>query len=88
MAESYAKNYGNLYWCIKTDLSNETGEIYAFADKVLMDPTGCLVLLHRGDGGEYPTLVFASGEWHAFYAASQFDGAPVAVEHWKGKVNS
>ena len=88
MAESYAKDYGNFYWCIKTDLSKETGEIYAYADRVMIDPTGSLVLLHQSDKGESPTLVIASGAWHAMYAASVLDGAAVAVEHWKGEVAS
>ena len=85
MAGSGAEKYGNLYWCIKTDVSLKTGEVYAFADKVQIDQAGCLVLLRCRDGEELPTLAFAPGSWQTFYAASVMDGSAVSVEHWDGE---
>ena len=87
MAGSGAEKYGNYYWCIKTDVSHETGELYAYADKVQVDQAGCLVLIRCKDGEELPTLAFAQGSWKAFYAASVWDGSAVSVEHWEGEVS-
>ena len=69
-------------------MSHQTGEIYAYADKVNIDQTGCLVLTQCRDEIDFPTLVFAPGSWQAIYAASGIDGSPVSVEHWVGEVNS
>ena len=80
-----ANDYGNSYWCIKTDLS-ENGEVYAYADDLRIDQSGALVMLHRKDGPLLPTLVFAPGHWGIIYAASLIDGAPVSVDHWDGEV--
>ena len=89
MSGSGAEKYGRFYWCIKTGLSKETGEIYAYADEVQIDQTGCLTLIqHHDDGRRTPTLALASGSWQAFYAATALDGSAVSVEHWAGEVIS
>ena len=86
------RNYGphrrwNFYWCIKTDLSKETGEIYAWADEVRIDQGGCLVLVyHHQDKREQVNLAFAPGSWRGIYAASVIDGTMVAVQDWKGEI--
>jgi hypothetical protein len=41
---------------------------------------------HRKDGTDQINLAVASGKWLAVYAASVWDGAPVAVDHWAGEV--
>ena len=76
---------GNLYWCIKTDLSKETGEIYAWADEVRIDQ-GSLVLIYHHTRGERVNLAFAPGSWQGIYSASMMDGSAVAVEKWEGEV--
>ena len=77
---------GQRYWCIKTNLSKETGEIYAWADEVGIDHGGCLTLLHHRNGETMVNLVLASGSWQCVYAASILDGSAVAVETWPGEV--
>ena len=74
---------GNYYFCIKTDLSEESGEIYAWAERVRVDPSGSLILLnHEG----HINLAFAPRSWRGIYAASVLDGHAVAVEIWPGEV--
>jgi hypothetical protein len=85
-----ASKYGNLYWCVKTNMS-EDGEIYLHADSVHFTSTGDVVFSkapNTGKGNAQPTpmLALASGHWTALYAASVIDGHAVAVEHWKGEV--
>lgn len=89
--------YGNYYWCVKSALS-ENGDIYIMADRVQVLPDGTLVFEQlathdtKRDTPPKPldapliTIAFAPGQWKAFFAASLFDGAAVAVEHWKGEI--
>ena len=78
--------FGQYYWCIKTELS-QNGEIYAYADKVELKE-GALILTHYYDQDHTmkPNLIIPAGKWSCLYAASCIDGAAVAVEHWKGEV--
>jgi len=80
--------YGNYYWCIKTALS-DNGEIYAYADEIEVKE-GALILVHYYDKTHkwHPNLVIPAGQWSCIFAASHIDGGAVAVEHWKGEVNS
>jgi hypothetical protein len=74
-----AAEYGNYYWCVKTELSDD-GEIYVFADEVRYLPTGgVLFVAQRADGREQINLALAFGNWSAIFAASCFDGHAVAV---------
>ena len=77
---------GKRYWCIKTDLSAETGEIYAWADEVRIDRGGSLALLHHRDGETLVNLMFVPGSWWGIYAASMLDGSAIAVQTWPGEV--
>ena len=77
---------GNRYWCVKTNLSEETGEVYAWADEVRIDRGSCLTLLHHRDGETMVNLIFAPGSWQGVYAASALDGSAVAVQSWPGEV--
>ena len=81
------QTYGNYYWCIKTELS-DNGEIYAYADEIEVKE-GALILVHYYDKTHkwHPNLVIPAGQWSCIFAASHIDGAAVAVEHWKGEVN-
>jgi hypothetical protein len=81
------EKYGNLYWCIKTKLS-EDGEIYVMADeaRILPDGTLSMIQMRAGDAPRV-NLAIAPGSWIACYAASLIDGAAVAVERWKGEVD-
>lgn len=74
-------NYGRLYFCIKTDLSDD-GEIYATADEITITENGDLIM-KRSDG--QTMLAFSSGNWKCIFAASAIDGSAVSVEHWKGE---
>ena len=74
-------NRGNLYFCVKTDLSN-SGDIYLWADHVNLDQRGCLSF-YGGEKGEL-NMAFAAGSWQAVYAASLMDDSPVAVQDWPG----
>jgi len=90
MSTSNASSYGNLYWCVKTTMS-EDGEIYLHADSVHFTSTGDVVFSKapntaKGNTQPTPMLALASGHWTALYAASVIDGHAVAVEHWKGEV--
>ena len=76
---------GNLYYCVKTNLGTETGEIYLWADKVRLDPTGCIAFY--GGPREDLNMAFAAGSWEAVYSASALDGSPVAVEIWRGEIS-
>jgi hypothetical protein len=85
--------YGDYYWCIKTaEGISEEGEIYVMADRVEVNAHGDLIFYQAageslsGSRPEMPTRALAAGQWHVFYAASLFDGAAVAVEHWAGEV--
>ena len=81
-----ASDYGQYYWCVKTELSG-SGEIYVFADEVRHLPTGgVLFVSKRADGCEINNLALAAGQWAALFAASCFDGHAVAVEHWEGEI--
>ncbi len=89
---SNAGNYGQFYWCVKVDKSlSQNGEIYLYADKVEITPTGDLVFYayrpDRDPNFSY-NLALAAGRWITFFAASVMDGAACAVEHWKGEVIS
>jgi hypothetical protein len=77
--------YGQYYWCVKSDLS-EDGEIYVYADAVRYEAGGVLFVARQDDGGERINLALAAGQWTAIFAASCLDGHAVAVEHWKGEV--
>ena len=77
-------DYGNYYFCIKTDLS-ESGEIYAHADKVIVNNNGDLLLNQNREDGELITLSVSAGNWSSFFAASGLDGSCVSVEHWEGE---
>ena len=76
--------YGNFYYCVKTNLSEQTGEIYVLADHVRISEGGFLGFY----GGERDglTIGFASGSWQAVYLASGIDGSAVAVDKWEGEV--
>jgi hypothetical protein len=85
---------GRFYWCIKSALSDD-GEIYVMADRIEVTKAGALIAWGGSrrktsdapqPDAQIPVLVLAAGSWTAIYAASHFDGAAVAVEHWKGKV--
>jgi hypothetical protein len=78
-------DYGRLYWCVKSELS-EDGEIYLFADEVRFTPTGGVLFVSTKDSAEHVRLALSSGQWSAVYAASCWDGSAVAVEHWQGEV--
>ncbi|MHB1665579.1 MAG: hypothetical protein ACYCT7_10050 [bacterium] len=80
--------YGNLYYCIKTDLSQDN-EIYVYADLVEINNHGDLILYKCNEIAKnvfinYINLVIPAGKWDCFFAASCIDGSAVAVEHWKG----
>ena len=80
--------YGKLYWCVKTRLS-EDGEIYVMADETQTRNDGTLVFLRsRHDGPTTINLAISPGNWQAVFAANIQDGAPVAIEKWKGEVES
>ena len=78
-------HYGRYYWCVKTDLS-DSGEIYLHADQAEISPNGELTLCVPKGDGSHVNMAFAVGHWKAVHAASVFDGAPVAVQHWSGEV--
>jgi len=81
-----AADYGQFYWCVKTDLS-DNGEIYLFADEVRHQPNGgVLFVARKTDGVEIVNLALAAGQWEAVFAASCFDGHAVAVEQWEGEI--
>lgn len=79
-------HYGDLYWCVKTDLS-ENGEIYVHADEVELKDGTLIFWKGRGIQREFVNLALAPGKWQTFYAASIMDGSAVAVVHWKGEVS-
>jgi hypothetical protein len=80
-----AAAYGSRYWCVKTPLS-ENGEIYLFADDVVLLEGALVFRSLPSDGSQQVNLLLAPGQWTSVYAASVIDGAAVAVEHWKGEV--
>jgi hypothetical protein len=88
-----AGRHGRLYWCIKTDLS-EDGEIHVMADRMEVSPCGALIAWGSDRGqqaGHAPppepsvNLVCAPGHWSAAYAASPVDGGGLAVQSWAGE---
>ncbi len=89
---SDASKYGSKYFCIR--LTDKKGtEVYVYADDVRVEASGTLVLIggYRTetkipDDGPQTNLAFAPGQWACIYAASAIGGAPVAVEHWDGRI--
>lgn len=81
--------YGNLYWCVKTPLS-EVGEIYLYGDRMALNEDGSLLFYRYTDSGdgEAVNMAFAPGQWKAVYAASAIDGSPVAVTLWEGEMDA
>jgi hypothetical protein len=84
---------GAYYYCIKvTGDVSEDGEIYAYADRVVVTAAGTLVLFHvftpreQAEEQEEMTLMIPGGKWLAVYAASSLDGSAVAVEHWADEI--
>jgi hypothetical protein len=92
MADPGASKYGQYYWCVLL-LAGE--EITVHADLAKITDNGDLLLLRTSRWLEDDTyeqnaldpphvnLAVAAGRWVTFYAASVWDGGPVAVEHWK-----
>jgi len=79
--------YGRFYWCVKVEKElSQDGEIYLMADDVRIDDGDLIFVRQREGGTEQINLAIASGDWKAVYAASVWDGAPVAVDHWGGEV--
>jgi len=87
------KTYGDRYWCIYA-AGNKW--IYVHADSLNIGAAGELILMYNAQetAGPVPPLpqaphtftvsrpsaVFAPGTWKAIFAASVFDGDPVAIE--------
>jgi hypothetical protein len=79
-------SYGSLYYCIKTDLS-EDGEIYIMGDTIEINSHGDLIIHGSSKSGSDKFLfAAASGHWSSIFAASVIDGSAIAVEYWKGEV--
>jgi hypothetical protein len=81
---SGCEKYGNYYYCIKSDLS-ENNEIYVYADDVKVID-GDIFFISKRDHGDFVNLSISRGFWKCFFAASLWDGSAVSVEHWKGEV--
>ena len=80
---SNATNYGSSYWQITSD--KET--LSLMADRLEVLPCGALVAWggYRKENvytttEPYVVYAIAAGQWHAFFAASIFDGSAVAEE--------
>jgi hypothetical protein len=82
------EDYGQYYWCVKSQLS-PSGEIYLYADEVEFTAAGGVIFWRvKKEGEHHPNLSIAAGQWSAVYAASCWNGAAVAVEHWDGEVTA
>jgi hypothetical protein len=82
-----AEKYGRFYWCAKVvEEISKDGEIYVHADDARVIDGELLFIRRREGGEEQINLAIAPGKWLAVYAASVFDGHPVAIEHWAGEV--
>lgn len=73
------------YWCVKVpEHICPDKEIYLNADDAIVSFSGDLLFENKD---KITVLALSKGNWHAFFAASCFDGAACYVEHWKGEVN-
>lgn len=83
---SGAEKYGKYFWCIVLT-KGET--IMLNADLSEITPTGVLVLSRiNSDGNKHINYALPAREWKYFWAASVFDGHPVAVDSWSEKEES
>lgn len=69
-----AEDYGQYYWELKIKTDEN---IYLYADVVKITENGDILFLQKSG---ILNVSFAKGEWVAVYAASIFDGSPVAIE--------
>lgn len=76
-------DYGHYLWCIKTDLAEEDGEIYAHADDIDISEAGVLSLISNNIPNG---ITFAPGQWKCVYIGDRLDGAPATVSKWRGEV--
>jgi hypothetical protein len=67
-------NTDELYWGVVRP-THEVVFLYAAEAKV---DNGVLAFFHSKG---FPVVVYASGAWTSFYAASVMDGSAVAVDH-------
>lgn len=94
MSNENAGNYGKRFWVVRTPAET----VMAHADRVMVQ-SGCLLLLgkfqHESRSAEFNAeqeeqimLSFAHGQWTSVWAASVWDGSPVAVDAWAGPTSS
>lgn len=84
-----AEQYGRFYWCIWVPKwISGSGSFMVHADEMVIEADGTLVAYRIKDGRRMPNISIAGGYWTLFFAASIFDGGPVAAEHWEPAVLS
>lgn len=73
------------YYCISVmeNISVEK-EIFIMADRIEVI-NGDLILYRQTEKEEYIHFSIAKQYWQYIFSASQIDGSPVFVEHWKKK---
>jgi hypothetical protein len=82
-AHQRSVNYGKFFWHIGLPRKNDA-KILLWSTRAEIGSGGSL-LLYDPEGSV--NLALAPGEWRYIYAASVFDGHPVAVEYWPQKNN-
>ena len=75
-------DYGEYYWCVETTLPKDGGEIYLYADDVMVENGDLFFMNSEG----FTNMCFAHGLWKGFYVASIIDGSALAAEHWKREI--
>ena len=87
MSRANTEKYGELYWCVKSSLS-DSGEIYFHADRIGVNENGDMIAWAERPGAfDFQVLAIASGQWSAFFAASVMDGHAIACDHWTGEIS-
>ncbi|MGI9105173.1 MAG: hypothetical protein ACR2G4_02880 [Pyrinomonadaceae bacterium] len=79
-------DYGRYYWVVKLANGQEWG---VYGDRLDISPDGSLTIFGGGPAlsSKFINLSLAAGSWQFVYAASEEDGAPLAV-HPLGKRKS
>ncbi len=76
---------GNFYWGLKVPAHvSPDKEIFLHADMVNISNNSLIFMNKVEKGAMQVVLSLSEGNWNAVYAASVFDGKPIACEHWKG----
>jgi len=70
--------YGNRYFGI---ILEDGRTLYVYADFLYFESGVLLALRESGDKIKHLNLALPPGQWKTAYAASTFDGSPVAIDH-------